>query len=627
MFLKMYAQMMQQVTGKEARTSASSQDPLVASSPNGAFSPASSGIAATRADPGGKKKGAGGAQRMSQVLRNKLMMTNPLAFNMFNRGAVPEEEEEEESGPLQSGTMELMPYMPGNGSNYGSGSSYTEPLRTKYGMQEGTDPTVDLHWQNQGQQRGWNPKGLLALPAPASSLATQESDIALQFDQFGSPGFAQSQNAMYQQKLKQQQQLKQQRLLQQQQQQQQVATDQDMIPAGQSQMGSTGFAQSQNAMYQQRLQKQKMQQQQQQQLPRQQQLQLQAPAEDESVSEARYGENADSSMYSQQQMMPQQQQQQQQQQYSATGQFGSAGYAQSQTVLYQQNLMQQRQKKLQQQQQQQQRQQLQAQGSRQEAGMEGAQSNFSYAQSQNPLYEQQLQQQQQAQAQQVRLQQQPLNSPAGQLGSAQYAQTQAAMYQQKLQQLKQRQNQQQLPQQRQSQQPGMNQLPTTSQLRSAASPAAGEAASVGGASAVTQGQDEQMGSVGYALAQNARYQQQLQQQQMRRQQRISQAPALPSQQKQMQMQQQMPRQLPQLQQSMQASPSKPGPSSEVRPARVAFSWRRKVYCLYCFLCFDFLLCAPVSVRTDVTNLSHDSCHQPCPVDIHDKALSITTFRV
>ena len=573
--MKMYAQMMQQVTGKEARTSASSQDPLVASSPSGAFPGASSGTAATRADPGGKKKGAGGAQRMSQVLRNKLMMTNPLAFNMFNRGTVPEEaeEEEEQSGPLQSGTMELMPYMPGNGSNYGSGSSYTEPLRTKYGMQEGTDPNVDLHWQNQGQQRSWNSKGLLALPAPASSLATQESDIALQVDQFGSAGFAQSQNAMYQQKLKQQQQLKQQRLLQQQQQQQQVATDQDMIPAGQSQMCSTGFAQSQNAMYQQRLQKQKMQQQQQQ-LPRQQQLQLQDTAEDESVSEARYGGNADSSMYSQQQTMPQQQQQQS----PATGQFGSAGYAQSQTVLYQQNLMQQRQQKLQQ---------LQAQGSRQEAGMEGAQSNFSYAQSQNPLYEQQLQQQQQqqqVQAQQARLQQQPLNSPAAQLGSAQYAQTQAAMYQQKLQQLKQRQNQQQLPQQQQSQQPGMNQLPTTSQLRSAASPAAGEAASVGGPSATTQGQDEQMGSVGYALAQNAQYQQQLQQQQMRRQQRMSQAPALASQQmekqKQMQMQQQMPRQLPQLQQSVQALPSKPGPSSEVRPARVAFSWRQKVHCLH-----------------------------------------------
>ncbi len=117
---------------------------------------------------------------------------------MFNRGAAPDEAEEEQAGPLQSGSLELTPYMLGDG-----GYGYSQPdaqqqimaesLRAKYGIE--ADPSLNPSWKSQGQQGGWNPKGLLALPAPEGSLATEESDIALQVDappragigQFGSP--------------------------------------------------------------------------------------------------------------------------------------------------------------------------------------------------------------------------------------------------------------------------------------------------------------------------------------------------------------------------------------------------------------------------------------------------------
>ena len=111
-FMKLYAQMMQHATGNASHTSTSSADPLVASIPSGTNPTPSTGIKSSPGMvPGGKKS----AQRMSQMLKNKLMMTNPLAFNMFNRGAAPEEAEEEQAGPLQSGTLELMPYTLGNG--------------------------------------------------------------------------------------------------------------------------------------------------------------------------------------------------------------------------------------------------------------------------------------------------------------------------------------------------------------------------------------------------------------------------------------------------------------------------------------------------------------------------------
>ena len=256
--MKLYTQMVQQATGKASRTSASSADPLVASSPSGTNPTPSTGIKSSPGmNPGGKKS----MQRMSQMLKNKLMMTNPLAFNMFNRGAVPEEpQEEEQAGPLQSGRLELTLYTRGDG-----GYGYSQPdaqqqimaesLRAKYGIE--ADPSLDPRWRSQGQQGSWDPKGLLALPAPEGSLATEESDIALQFGepsragigQFGSPGFAQIQGAGYQQ-----------------QRQMQLQHSQDGVGVQQgAQFGSAGYAMSQTAMYQQRLQQLKQQQQQQQQ--------------------------------------------------------------------------------------------------------------------------------------------------------------------------------------------------------------------------------------------------------------------------------------------------------------------------------------------------------------------------
>ena len=167
--MKLYAQMMQQATGKASRTSISSADPLVASSPSGTTPAPSTGIKSSPGmDPTSKKS----TQRMSQMLKNKLMMTNPLAFNMFNRGAAPEEAEEEQAGPLQSGTLELTPYMLGDGG-YGYSQPDTqqqimaESLRAKYGIE--ADPSLNPSWKSQGQQGGWNPKGLLALPAPEGS--------------------------------------------------------------------------------------------------------------------------------------------------------------------------------------------------------------------------------------------------------------------------------------------------------------------------------------------------------------------------------------------------------------------------------------------------------------------------
>ena len=54
-----------------------------------------------------RKKTSGRPQRMSQMLKDKLMMTNPLAWNMFNRGAVPEQVDEEEAGQIPAGPMSM----------------------------------------------------------------------------------------------------------------------------------------------------------------------------------------------------------------------------------------------------------------------------------------------------------------------------------------------------------------------------------------------------------------------------------------------------------------------------------------------------------------------------------------
>ncbi len=616
--MKLYTQMMQQATGKASRYSTSSADPLVASSLSGTNPTPSTGIKSSPGmNPGGKKS----TQRMSQMLKNKLMMTNLLAFNMFNRGAALEEaEEEEQAGPLQSSTLELTPYMPGDG-----GYGYSQPdaqqqimaesLRAKYGTE--ADPSMNPSWKSQGQQGSWNPKGLLALPAPEGSLATEESDIALQFGapsragigQFGSQGFAQiqgagyqqqrqmqlqqsqdgfgvqrsvmggqfgtagyamSQNAMYQQRLQQ--------LKQQQQQQEAPGTELGMQygsdQGAQSQYGSPTRAQDQKALYQPKLQQQQMLQQQilqQQQQQQQQQLQLQSFSQanqrlgDEAVLYSQGMEsNASGSGF------PQQQQQLIQQ-----GQFGAAGYAQSQSAMYQQKLMQQRQKQQQLKQQQQQQQQQLLEGPGQEAGMEGVQQP-GYAP--NPLYQQQdlQQQQQQQQLQQQQQQQQPPAnaSASGQLGSAQYAQGQAAMYQQRLQQLKQRQQQQQQQsreptpspsQAYQSQQQGqqMQVQPANSyqaspngdrQMLSVAASAAVQAA------ALSSVPGDQMGSVGYALAQNAKYQQQLQQQQLRRQQR-----------QQLEQQQQQLQQQPTAQMQLVQARQQQQPSQQSAPARLPLS--------------------------------------------------------
>ena len=591
--MKLYAQMMQQATSKPSRTSTSSADPLVASSPCGSNPTPSTGIKSSPGtNPGGKKS----TQRMSQMLKNKLMMTNPLAFNMFNRGAVPEEpEEEEQAGPLQSGTLELTLYTRGDG-----GYGYSQPdaqqqimaesLRAKYGIE--ADPSLDPRWRSQGQQGSWDPKGLLALPAPEGSLATEESDIALHFGapfragigQFGSPGFAQIQGAGYQQ-----------------QRQMQLQQSQDGVGVQQgAQFGSAGYAMSKTAMYQQRLQQLKQQQQQQQgapgtelgmqygsdqgaqlqygsqQMQQQQQQQQQQQLQLQSFSQACQRLDGEAVSYSQSMEsnasgsgFPQQQQHLIQQ-----GQFGSTVYAQSQSAMYQQKLMQQRQKQqqLKQQQQQQQQQQLLLQGPGQEAGMEAVQQP-GYAP--NPMYQQQDLQQQQFQQQQQ--QQQLPASASGQLGSAQYAQGQAAVYQQRLQQLKQRQQQQQQQQSReptlspsqayQSQQQGQQMQMQPGNTYQASPNGDGQmlpvAASVAvQAAASSAGPGNQMGSVGFALAQNAKYQQQLQQQQLRRQQR--------QQLEQQQLQQQPTAQMQLVQARQQQQPSQQSalarlpPSNEVR---------------------------------------------------------------
>ena len=545
--MKLYAQMMQHAPGMASRTSTSSEDPLVASSPSGKGAQTSAGIRSSPgvgpdSSPGGKRKSP---QRMSQMLMNKLMMTNPLAFNMLNRGAVPEEtEEDEQPGPLQSGSLEMTPYM---------ANSYDQPdtqqqimaesLRAKYGTE------ADPSWQGQGQQSSWNPTHRLALPAPDRSLATQESDISLQFDQpsragigqFGAVGFAQTQNAAYQQKLLQQKQ-------QQQQQQQQSGSGEGrqarQEQGGQAQYGSPAAAQAQSALYQQRLQQHRLLQQQ----PRQQLLQLQSSspaAQGQSdVSDAASYDHAlsiSSSGHALQQMVQSQQQSVQQ------SQFGSAGYAQGQSAISQQKLLQQRQK-----QQAQQQQLLQGADSR-GGGMQVAQPDSVGS----PLYGQQQ-----------------LLGLSGQFGSAQHAQGQAAIYQQKLQQLKQRQQQQQqqsvmqalgvgqvaqgqqqAQQDQQMQQAGMQQQATASgsrQMLPTAATTAMQAVAAGPATA------DQMGSVGFALAQNAKYQQQLQQQQLRRQQR-----------QQLEQQQQLSRQLPQQQQGSTGPLPPRGQRSEVRLATAA----------------------------------------------------------
>jgi len=412
---------------------------------------------------------------------------------------------------------------------------------------------------HQIQSVGYQPQRQMQLQQSQDGFRVQQGAMG---GQFGSTGYAMSQNAMYQQRL---QQLKQ----QQQQQQQQEAPGPEQYGSdqgAQSQYGSPTRAQDQKALYQGKQQQQMLQQQQQQ----QQQLQLHSFGQagqrlgDEAVSYSQGMEsNASGSGFSQLEQLVHQ------------GQFGSAGYAQSQSAIYQQKLMQQRQKQqqLKQQQQQQQQQQL-LQGPRQEAGMDAVQQP-GYAP--NPLYQQQgLQQQQQPSAN---------ASASGQLGSAQYAQGQAAMYQQRLQQLKQRQQQQQQ-QQRESAEPtpGPNQASQSHQQgqqmqvqssdtyqanlnsdRQMLSVAASTGVQAAASSAVPV---NQMGSVGFALAQNAKYQQQLQQQQLRRQQR-QQLEQQQQQQLQQQLQQQPAAQMQpvqarqQQQQSQQSAPARLPLSNEV----------------------------------------------------------------
>ena len=616
--VKMYAQMMQQMTSKQPRTSTSSGDPLVPSSPSGTMAQPSAGILPIGTDPTdshARKKGFVEPQRMSQMLKDKLMMTNPLAWNMFNRGAVQEQADEEEAGQIPAGpsSMELMPYAAAYGSdadgNYGN-SRYqqqmmAESLRAKYGVETGTDPKFGPKWQNSGQNPSWSPnRNLLALPPPESDLATQESDISLQFgqsaragigqfgsadfaqaqnaayqqklikqkkkqqqmlqtqsagltqpanpvsfdsrssaldqnplydqklmqqlpeqlqqtqmSQFGSAGFAEGQNRLYQQKLLQQQQMKQQRQLQQQEvlqppddSEQQL---QQNLAAAQDQFGFAGFSQRQNLLYQQQLQQQKARQQHLQQQQLQQQLQLQTSGH-QSYDESP-GLSNDSSPLTQvlpfQQSMSQQQSMPQQQQQQQGSQYGSVGFAQTQSALYQQKLLQ--------------KQQLLKQQMPDSSQADSEQLSPSSS-VQNSLY-------QQASDVAVR----PPGS--GQLGSAQHAQNQAAVYQQKLQQMKQKQQQQRQQQQllqmtspsaqglslqlqqRQDTQDWQQQLPAMSaagrQLPTAAVSAAGLVMSPAAAAAAIPSESSQMGSVGFALAQNAKYQQRLLQQQLRRQQR------------------------------------------------------------------------------------------------------------
>ena len=85
--VKMYAQIKQQMTNKQLRTSTSSGDPLVASSPSGTLPQPSAGILPNGTDPSpARKKSSGRPQRMSQMLKDKLMMTNPGLEHVQHRG-------------------------------------------------------------------------------------------------------------------------------------------------------------------------------------------------------------------------------------------------------------------------------------------------------------------------------------------------------------------------------------------------------------------------------------------------------------------------------------------------------------------------------------------------------------
>lgn len=645
--VKMYAQM----TSKQPRTSTSSGDPLVASSPSGTLPQPSLPVGTDPTDSTARKKTAGKPQRMSQMLKDKLMMTNPLAWNMFNRGAVPEQAGEEEAGQIPAGpsSMELMPYAADYGGDPGGSygnSPYqqqmmAESLRARYGVDIGADPTPGLNWQNS--------RNLFALPSLENDLATQESDINLQFGsaragigQYGLPGFAQAQNAayqqklmqqkkkqqhmlqtqsagltqsadavsldsrnsaldqnplydqklmqqlpeqvqqtqisqfgsagfaegqsrLYQQKLLQQQQIKQQRQLQQQEMLQSLDVSEQQLqqnltaPAAQDQFGSAGFAQRQNLMYQQKLQQQKARQQQ-----LQQQRQLQASGYQSYDQSSGLSDDSSSLSYPQQQGISQHQSAPQQHQQQGS-QYGSVGFTQGQNALYQQKLLQQQQK-----------QQLLKQQVLDSGQADSEQLSPSSLVS--PPYQQQLPASRQAND--VAGDQQGL----GQLGSAQHAQSQAAVYQQKLQQMKQKQQlqqqrqQQQLLQmtdpatlsqglqlqQRQDMQDRQQQLATSTaagqQLPTAFMTAAGSVISPAAAAPATPSESSQMGSVGFALAQNAKYQQQLQQQQLRRQQRQQ-----LKQQQQLAPLVQQPRQQLQ-QQQQQPAPVAPqaAPGSEVR---------------------------------------------------------------
>ena len=85
--VKMYAQMMQQMTNKQPRTSTSSGDPLVASSPSETLPQPSAGILPNGTDPSpARKKSSGRPQRMSQMLKDKLMMANSGVEHFQQRG-------------------------------------------------------------------------------------------------------------------------------------------------------------------------------------------------------------------------------------------------------------------------------------------------------------------------------------------------------------------------------------------------------------------------------------------------------------------------------------------------------------------------------------------------------------
>ena len=159
MFMKMYAQMMQQMTGQGPHTSASSEDPLVVPTFSGTVPESSARIPANRPNAGYPEPGKKGSSK----LKNKLMMTNPLASGTFNRGGLPDEAtgEEEGSGALQSGSMQLTPYMSGNNGLYDSGNGYSqtdmqqqqimaESLRPGYGT--AADPDRNLAGSIQGKR-------------------------------------------------------------------------------------------------------------------------------------------------------------------------------------------------------------------------------------------------------------------------------------------------------------------------------------------------------------------------------------------------------------------------------------------------------------------------------------------